>query len=222
MQGLRFAILGRSGIVNLKVLQFPQENRGRRVMSIGVSAVKPFQEFLGLFDSLGEFKDEMEIRVKEGATPFLQVSPRVVPLPLLEKLEQELKRIVGLKIIVPVEGHTDLNSPNSIVVRKNDDSIRICCDYTQLNKSVCQAHYPIPKVESTLAKWKGSVYFSKLDTNSRFYQIKLKSSSEDLTTFITFWKIQVYKTTLRDLCARLFQREVFENLVRVKESGDTC
>lgn len=103
---------------------------------------------------------------------------------LLNKLENELQRLVYLKVIVPVEKHTDWVAP-IVVVPKSDNSVRICCDYTQLNKCGLRAHFPIPKVEITLAKLKESKYFTKLDTNSGFYQIKLEARSQDLTTFIT-------------------------------------
>lgn len=166
LYGLKLSILGRPGIVNLEVLKFPS-NKEHGVMNIEISKVKPKLEFPKVFQEIGEFKEEMEIKLKENVKPFVQAAPRIVPLPLLDKLKKKLERLIYLKIIVPVEKYTQWVSP-IVVVPKTDNTVRICCDYTQINKSVLRAHFPILKVEFTLAMLKGSKCFSKLDTNSGF------------------------------------------------------
>lgn len=57
--------------------------------------------------------------------------------------------------------------------------------YRLLNKSVLRSYFPIHSVEHILAQLKGAKYFSKLDTSSGFYQIKLAKDCQALTTFIT-------------------------------------
>ncbi|KAJ8935648.1 hypothetical protein NQ314_012711 [Rhamnusium bicolor] len=79
IRDLKTPILGRPGIVNI------------------------VQEYPLIFDLLGEFKDEISIQVNNDAKPYVQTSPRVVPIPLLSKLENELNRLMKLDIIVPVE-----------------------------------------------------------------------------------------------------------------------
>jgi hypothetical protein len=44
-----------------------------------------------------------------------------------------------------------------VIPKKDTGQIRICGDFTQLNKSVKRAHFPIPKVRVTLANLKNSI-----------------------------------------------------------------
>ena len=69
-----------------------------------------------------------------------------------------------------------------MVVPKPSGAVRICVD---LNESVLRQTHPIPKVDDTLAQLVGAALFSKLDTNSGFWQIPLAEDSCKLTTFIT-------------------------------------
>lgn len=64
-----------------------------------------------------------------------------------------------------------------VVVPKQLGDVRICVD-------LVRPRYQLPTVKSTLAKINGSV-FTKLDANSGFYQIKLSSESQLMTTFLT-------------------------------------
>ena len=58
-----------------------------------------------------------------------------------------------------------------VVVAKQDGTVRICVDLKPLNIHVlCEAH-PLPKVDDVLAQLAGAKIFSKLDTNSGFWQI---------------------------------------------------
>ncbi|KAG5867716.1 hypothetical protein JTB14_018478 [Gonioctena quinquepunctata] len=136
-----------------------------------------------MFKDVGTFKTEMHIKLVEGGQPFVQSVPRVVPIPLLKPLEKELERLKKLDIIEPIDTPTEWVSP--IVVVQRNSKIRLFVDFSRLNKSVQRPHFPIGEVETILAQINGSKYFTKLDTNSRFYQIKLGKKSQTLTTLIT-------------------------------------
>ena len=72
-----------------------------------------------------------------------------------------------------------------VVVMKKRGAVRICADLKPLNESVlCEVH-PIPTVDEALAQLAGATVFSKLDTNSGFWQIPLLPKSRPLMTFIT-------------------------------------
>lgn len=180
-------ILGRPTIIHLKILQW-----GEGVQSIKLNDVQNNSNYLindienkfpKIFDEIGTFKTEMEIKVKEGVQPYIQSVPRVVPIPLLDPLKDEIARLKKLDIIEPVDYYTPWVSP--IVVVRKGAKIRLCVDYTHLNKAVLRSYFPIGKVETILTRIKGSKYFSKLDTTSGFYQIRLNKESRHLTCFIT-------------------------------------
>lgn len=75
----------------------------------------------------------------------------------------------------------------------DSSKIRLCVDSTHLNKAVLRSHFPIGKVETILSQLRGSQYFTKLDANSGFYQIKLSEDSQILTTFITPYGRYLFK-----------------------------
>lgn len=173
-------ILSRKASLALKILSF---NVNMVNLENNKSSVNIHKEFPLLLQDLGKFKDIISIKLKPDSKPFVQSTPRIVPIALLEKLDKELKRLQSLDIIEPVEQVTEWVSP-IVVVQKNENDIRLCCDYTQLNKNVMRPYFPIPKVEYTLAKVKGAKYFSKIDITKSFHQLILDEESQLLTTFI--------------------------------------
>nr|CAI5850622.1 unnamed protein product [Callosobruchus analis] len=177
-------ILGRTSILELNVLGSFLHQIARAESTDSASEKKQIiSEFPKIFNDIGNFKTELKIKLVEGVQPYIQSVPRIVPIPLLKPLKQELDRLQKLDIIEAVDFPTEWVSP--IVVVQKNGKVRLCVDYTRLNKAVLRAHYPIGKVEMILAKLSGSKYFTKLDTNSGFHQIKLSPDSQLLTTFIT-------------------------------------
>ena len=74
-----------------------------------------------------------------------------------------------------------------VVTPKANNKVRVCVDLTKLNNFVQRENHPLPSVDTTLGKLAGAKYFTKLDANSGFWQIKLSEGSKKLTTFITPW-----------------------------------
>ena len=74
-----------------------------------------------------------------------------------------------------------------VILPKPNDQGRICVDLTKLNTSVCRERHMLPSVETLLVQLGGASYFSKLDTNSGFWQIQMDPESSKFTTFITLF-----------------------------------
>ncbi|XP_029163411.1 uncharacterized protein K02A2.6-like [Nylanderia fulva] len=139
-----------------------------------------------VFDGIGQFGRPLKIQLKENIVPFFQSVSRTIALPLREKVKEKLDRLVSKGIITQVDFPTDWCNPIVVVPKKNSASVHICGDYTKLNSSVKQSHFPLAKVDVALASLKGSKYFLKLDAEAGFYQVsKLDKESKKLTTFIT-------------------------------------
>ena len=124
------------------------------------------------------------IVLKPEAKPFAISSPRRIALPLLPKVKEELDKLQDLGVIKPVTEPTDWCAP-IVVVPKASGSVRICVDYTQLNKNVQREQYILPSVDEILGQLSGATVFSKLDANSGFHQVPLTEQSQLLTSFIT-------------------------------------
>ena len=142
------------------------------------------KQYPTLFQGLGKLEDEHTIHLKEGATPFCVTTHRRVPLPLMKKVQEEIKRMEQLDVIEPVDEPTEWCSP-IVVVPKADGRVRICVDLTRLDQAVRREVYQMPTVEETLGSLTEGSVFSRLDANSGFHHIVLNPESAKLTTFIT-------------------------------------
>ena len=89
-----------------------------------------------------------------GAKPFAIYTPRRVPLPLRQKVKDELARMESLGVISKV----DIPTPwcaGMVVVPKKDKTVRICVDLKPLNTNVLRETHPLPKVDDALAQLAG-------------------------------------------------------------------
>ncbi|KAL6455308.1 hypothetical protein MHYP_G00362590 [Metynnis hypsauchen] len=171
---LHTALLGRSVSCRLGLVA--------RLDSVTVETLK--QTYPKLCKGLGELRQPYAIKLKPGAQPFSLKTPRRIPLPLMDKVKQELSRMESLGVICRVEEPTDWCA-GIVIVPKKTGAVRICVDLTKLNESVCREKFILPSVEETLGMLAGARIFSKLDANMGFWQIPLTKDSAKLTTFIT-------------------------------------
>lgn len=126
------------------------------------------------------------IKLKPGAKPNSLKTPRRIPLPLMDKVKQELSHMENLGVICRIKEPTDWCAGIVVVPRKNKmDPVRICVDLTNLNESVRREKFIIPSVKETLGRLAGAKIFRKLDANMGFWQIPLTEDSAKLTMFIT-------------------------------------
>ena len=144
----------------------------------------PKEQFPSLFQGLGKLEQPYKIELQDDAKPYALSTPRRVAIPLLKSVEQELDRMESMGVITRVSQPTDWCA-GMVVVPKSSGKVRICVDLTKLNESVRRERHPLPAVAQTLAQLAGAKLFSKLDTNSGFWQIPLDPTSSLLTTFIT-------------------------------------
>ena len=140
--------------------------------------------FPTVFQGLGNLGEPYTIKLRDNAVPYALFTPRMIPLPLLDKVEQELAQMESQGVISKVNQPTPWCA-GMVAVPKKSGAIRICVDLKRLNQCVMREVHPLPKVDNTLAKLSGAKFFSKLDANSGFWQIPLSHKSRLLTTFIT-------------------------------------
>ena len=174
---LQESLLGRPAIEALHLLE-----RVNSVVSPLDSGIR--KEFPELFTGLGKLKMTYRITMKKDAVPFAVTAPRRVPLPMQQKVKDDLERLEDLDVIRPMTTPTDWCVP-IVVVPKANNKVRVCVDLTKLNDSVRREKFPLPTTDELLAQLSGATTFSKLDCNSGFYQIPLAEESQPLTTFIT-------------------------------------
>ena len=102
--------------------------------------------FPNLFTGVGNLGEEYEIKLKDGAVPHSLFTARNVPIPLRQKVREELDRMEAMGVISRVCEPTQWCA-GMVVVPKKSGAVRICVDLKPLNGNVLRETHPIPKVD---------------------------------------------------------------------------
>ena len=143
------------------------------------------QEFAGLFS-----KDEFDIgtitaiehKIDTGnATPIKQRMRRT-PVCFAQEEEKHLNKMLKAGVIEPSSSEW-ASAP--VLIRKRDGTLRWCIDYRALNAVTKKDLFPMPLVEQCIDALEGNVWFTKLDANSAYWQVKVNDADKCKTAFIT-------------------------------------
>lgn len=169
------------------VVKGTQHNLLSRDAAFTMGLVKRVEAVGPLFGELDDRPADcppVKITLQKDAQPYSVHTARRIPIPLIEKVEEELKRMEKAEIIQKITEPTDWCAPIIPVMKKNG-KVRICTDLRKLNAAVKRERYVLPTIDHMLHKLEGSTVFSKLDATSGYWQIPLDESTAKLTTFIT-------------------------------------
>ncbi|XP_055685560.1 uncharacterized protein K02A2.6-like [Lutzomyia longipalpis] len=138
-----------------------------------------------VFEGLGCVKNfTYEIDLIDN--PKFTVHPaRVIPYPVRDAVKKELDKMEQLGVIKKCVKATDSVSP-LVVVRRNG-KIRLCVDFTDLNKNIKRRHFPLSTIEEISTRLSRSTRFTILDCTRGFWQVQIAEKSQDLLTFATPW-----------------------------------
>jgi hypothetical protein len=130
---------------------------------------------------LGEFT-AFEHGIDTGNAAPIKQRMRRTPLGFENEEEAHLKKMLEAGVIQP--SHSEWASP-PVLIRKSDSSVRWCIDFRGLNAASRKDVFPLPPMDACIDTLAGSAWYSKLDANSAYWQIKIKEQDRHKTAFIT-------------------------------------
>jgi hypothetical protein len=83
------------------------------------------------------------------------------------------------------EVHHPVWLANPVVIPKANGKLRMCIDYTNLNKACPKDPYPLPRIDQIVDSTSGCDLLSFIDAYSGFHQIKMAKVDRKHTAFVT-------------------------------------
>ena len=118
--------------------------------------------------------------ILKNSDEITRLPNRRIPLAFEEKVSDSIKELLEAGII----RHSDspFNSPIVVVPKKNG-SIRLCVDYRKLNENTVRSSFYFPDIGEIFDKLGGNKFFSTLDMQKGYYQVKMSDKSIEKTAF---------------------------------------
>jgi len=118
----------------------------------------------------------------------------------LRRFDEEKRRIIGEEVhkLLAARFIKEVHHPdwlaNPVLVKKKNGKMRMCVDYTSLNKACSKVPFPLPRIDQIVDTTAGCETLSFLDAYSGYHQIKMKESDQLATSFITPFGMYCYVT----------------------------
>ncbi|GJW08637.1 reverse transcriptase domain-containing protein [Tanacetum coccineum] len=106
-------------------------------------------------------------------------------------INDEVSKLVAAGIMREVHYHDWLSNP--VMVKKHDDSWRMCVDFKDLNKACPKDGYPLPEIDRKVESLCGFPFKFFLDAYKGYHQIQMAEKDEEKIAFITNQGIFSYK-----------------------------
>ena len=155
-----------------------------------------------------------QINLKPDTKPFNQHSYRMNQVELTT-LRKQLDELLEQRFIEP--SLSQYGSP-CLFVKKKTGELRLVVDYRKLNQATLKMNYSLPRIDESLEQFKGSRFFSKLDLNSGYFQIRINEHDVQKTAFNTRFGSYQFRVLPFGLSGgpstfMLVMNEVFRDLV---------
>lgn len=165
------------GLVKIKTVNvIEQDSKGKFI-----------EQNRDVFTGIGCMPGECSIKIKPNAIPVKKPARRI-PIKITEEFEKALAKLESQDIISKVNQPVEWIN-NLVIIEKKNKKLRICLDPQELNRVIVIEEYPIPSLEEFTMKLNGKKWFTTLDMEQGFYQVKLSKESSFLCSFSTIFGV---------------------------------
>jgi hypothetical protein len=125
---------------------------------------------------------EHHLKIHPDAKPVSQ-KPRRQSIERQDFIRKEVQKLLDAGFIEEV--HHPVWLANPVIVPKANGKLRMCIDYTNLNKACPKDPYPLPRIDQIVDSTSGCDLLSFLDAYSGFHQIQMSRQDRKHTSFVT-------------------------------------
>ena len=102
---------------------------------------------------------EHTLELEQGIQVVI-TTPYRHPKAYRDEIERAIHELLALGHILPT---TSPFASSVVMVKKKDDTLRMCIDYRALNKKTMKNQYPITRIDELMDALRGAKFFSKID-----------------------------------------------------------
>ena len=140
---------------------------------------------------LGIPREVIEHRLKiHPDAKLVRQKPRKQSIERQNFIREEVRKLLQAGFIEEVYHPEWLANP--VVVPKANGKLRMCIDYTNLNKACPKDPYPLPRIDQIVDSTSGCDFLSFIDAYSGFHQIKMSKADRKHTSFVTVDELYCY------------------------------
>jgi hypothetical protein len=122
------------------------------------------------------------LKINPDARPVSQ-KPRRQSVERQDFIRKEVQKLLDAGFIEEV--HHPVWLANPVIVPKANGMLRMCIDYTSLNKACPKDPYPLARIDQIMDSTSGCDLLSFLDAYSGFHQIQMSSEDRKHIAFVT-------------------------------------
>jgi hypothetical protein len=125
---------------------------------------------------------EHHLKIHPDAKPMSQ-KPQRQSIEGQDFIRKEVRKLLDAGFIEEV--HHPVWLANPVIVPKANEKIRMCIDYTNLNKACPKDPYPLPRIDQIVDSTSGCDLLYFLDAYSGFHKIQMSRQDRKHTAFVT-------------------------------------
>ncbi|UYV80664.1 K02A2.6-like [Cordylochernes scorpioides] len=122
------------------------------------------------------------VKLKIISDKVISLRPYRTPYAYQKEIQDQISQLLKHDIITP--SSSPYSSPVTLV-RKRDNTMRLCIDFRRVNELVPSDLHPLPLIETVLENLSKARVFSTVDISNAYYQIPIAEESQPLLSFVT-------------------------------------